>query len=150
VPSQQNILRTLADDFKKYLTFNPNARLILEGHADQRGSVEYNNALTDRRVGRTENFLVEQGISAASLETQSLGKQDMLTAAQVRQQMENNPELTSEDRRRLLRANLKGIVLAQNRRVDIVLRPTGQESTRRYPYNAKDALTLLDDRKLVR
>jgi outer membrane protein OmpA-like peptidoglycan-associated protein/opacity protein-like surface antigen len=150
VPSQQNILRTLADDFKKYLTFNPNARLILEGHADQRGSVEYNNALTDRRVGRTENFLVEQGISAASLETQSLGKQDMLTAAQVRQQMENNPDLTSEDRRRLLRANLKGIVLAQNRRVDIVLRPTGQESVRQYPFNAKDALTLLDDRKLVR
>ncbi len=150
VVSQQNILRTLADDFKKYLTFNPNAHLILEGHADQRGSVEYNNALTERRVARSKSFLVEQGVPEASVETRSLGKQDMLSAAQVRQQMENNPDLTPEDRQRLLSANLKGIVLAQNRRVDIVLKATGQESVRRYPFNAKDALTLLDDRQLVR
>jgi len=151
VVSQQNILRTLAEDFKKYLTFNPNAHLILEGHADQRGSVEYNNALTERRVGRSKSFLVEQGVPEASIETRSLGKQDMLSAAQVRQQMENNPELTPEDRRRIQGlANWKGIVLAQNRRVDVVLKSTGQESTRRYPFNAKDALTLLDDKQLVR
>jgi outer membrane protein OmpA-like peptidoglycan-associated protein len=142
--SQQTILRTLADDFKKYLEFKPDAHLILEGHADQRGSVKYNNALTDRRVGRTKNFLVEQGISAASLETQSFGKQDMLSPAQVRQQMEQNPDLTPEDRRTLLLgSNMQVIVLAQNRRVDIVLKATGQKSVRRYPFNAKDALTLL-------
>lgn len=151
VVSQQTILRTLADDFKKYLTFNPNALLILIGHADQRGSVEYNDALTERRVGRSKSFLVEQGVPAASIETRSLGKQDMLSAAQVRQQMERNPELSPQDRRRIQGlANWKGIVLAQNRRVDIVLRTTGQESTRRYPFNAKDALTLLDDKELVR
>ncbi len=150
VASQQEILRTLADDFKNYLTFDPNARLVLEGHADQRASVEYNNALTERRVARSKSFLVEQGVPAASIETQSLGEQDMLSPAQVRQQMENNPELTSEDRERLLSANLQGIVLAHNRRVDIVLRPTGKQSIRRYPFNAKDALTLLDDRQLVR
>lgn len=150
VASQQTILRTLADDFKKYLTFKPDAHLILEGHADQRGSVEYNNALTERRVARSKSFLVEQGISAASIETRSLGKQDMLSPAQVREQMEQNPDLTPQDRRRLLGANLKRIVLAQNRRVDIVLKATGQKSIRRYPFNAKDALRLLDDRKLVR
>jgi outer membrane protein OmpA-like peptidoglycan-associated protein len=151
VVSQQNILRTLADDFKKYLTFNPNAHLILEGHADQRGSVEYNNALTERRVARSKSFLVEQGVPEASIKTRSLGKQDMLSAAQVRQQMERNPELSPQDRRRIQGlANWKGIVLAQNRRVDIILKATGQESTRRYPFNAKDALTLLDDKQLVR
>jgi hypothetical protein len=40
--------------------------------------------------------------------------------------------------------------LAQNRRVDIVLSVAGQKSVRRYPFNAKDALTLLDDKQLVR
>jgi outer membrane protein OmpA-like peptidoglycan-associated protein/chitodextrinase len=151
VVSQQTILRTLAEDFKKYLTFNPNAHLILEGHADQRGSVEYNNALTERRVARSKNFLVEQGVPEASIETRSLGKQEMLSAAQVREQMEKNPEMSPQDRRRIQGlANWKGIVLAQNRRVDIILKSTGQESTRRYPFNAKDALTLLDDKQLVR
>ena len=62
--SQQTILRTLAEDFKKYLALKPDAHLILEGHADQRGSVEYNNALTERRVARSKSFLVEQGVPA--------------------------------------------------------------------------------------
>ena len=151
VSSQQDVLRTLADDFKKYLTFDPNARLILEGHADERASVEYNNALAERRAALSKRFLVEQGVPAASIETRSLGEQEKLSADQVRQQMENNPELTPEDRQRLLSANFKGVVLAQNRRVDVVLRPAGgKQSIRRYPFNAKDALTLLDDRQLQR
>ena len=64
--------------------------------------------------------------------------------------MENNPDVTPADRRRLLGADFRGIVLAQNRRVDIVLSTTGQQSIRRYPFNAKDAHTLLDDKQLVR
>jgi outer membrane protein OmpA-like peptidoglycan-associated protein len=148
--SQQTILRTLAVDFKKYLELKPDAHLTLEGHADNRASVEYNNALTERRVARSKSFLVEQGVPAGSIETRSFGKQDLLSSAQVKQQMENNPELTSEDRQRFRSADWNGIVMAQNRRVDIVLSTTGQKSTRRYPFNAKDALTLLDDRQLVR
>jgi len=143
--SQENILRTLAADFKKYLEFKPDAHLILEGHADQRGSVEYNNALTERRVARSKSFLVEQGISAASIETRSFGKQDMLSPAQVREQMEQNPDLTPEDRRKYLQGNnMLIITLAQNRRVDVVLSTTGQKSVRRYPFNAQDALTLIN------
>jgi outer membrane protein OmpA-like peptidoglycan-associated protein len=148
--SQQTILRALASDFKTYLTFKPDARLTLEGHADPRGSVEYNNALTERRVARSKSFLVEQGVPEAKIETRSLGKQVVLSSAQVKQQMESNPDLASEDRQRFLSADWKGIVLAQNRRVDIVLNVAGQKSVRRYPFNAKDAVTLLDDKQLVR
>jgi outer membrane protein OmpA-like peptidoglycan-associated protein/opacity protein-like surface antigen len=147
--SQQEILRTLASDFKKYLEIKPGTRLTLVGHADPRGSVELNKALTDRRVERSKSFLVEQGVPAANIETQSLGKQDLLTPAQVREQMENNPDLTPGDRRRLLGADFQGIVMAQNRRVDVVLSTTGQQSVRQYPFNAKDAHTLLDDKRLV-
>jgi outer membrane protein OmpA-like peptidoglycan-associated protein len=148
--SQRDILKTLASDFKQYLELKPNAHLTLVGHADPRGSVEFNKALTDRRVARSRNFLVEQGVPAASIETRSLGKQDLLTPAQVREQMENNPDLTAGDRRKLLGPGFQGIVLAQNRRVDIVLSGTGKQSVRQYPFNAKDAHTLLDDRQLVR
>ncbi len=60
--SQQKTLITLATDFKKYLESKPDAHLILEGHADMRGSVEYNQALSERRVARVKSFLVEQGV----------------------------------------------------------------------------------------
>ena len=45
VDSQQQILSTLATDFTRYLTFRPEAHLILGGHADVRGSVAYNKSL---------------------------------------------------------------------------------------------------------
>ena len=149
VESQQNVLRALADDFKKYLEFKPDARLTLEGHADERASVEYNLALAERRVARSKSFLVEQGVPEASIETRSFGKHEELDASQVRQQMEENPDLTPDQRQKLF-TNLRSIILAQNRRVDMVLSTTGQKSIRRYPFNAQDALTLLDDRQLLR
>ena len=63
VASQQETLTTLALDFKSYLEFKPDAHLILTGHADARGSADYNKALSERRVARTKQFLVEKGNS---------------------------------------------------------------------------------------
>jgi outer membrane protein OmpA-like peptidoglycan-associated protein len=45
----------LAADFRRYLTFKPDAHLILGGHADPRGTPEYNKGLTERRVERTKS-----------------------------------------------------------------------------------------------
>jgi hypothetical protein len=39
--------------------------------------------------------------------------------------------------------NLRVLVLANNRRVDVTLSTTGQQSVRRYPFNAKDFLALI-------
>ncbi|HXM93795.1 MAG TPA: OmpA family protein [Candidatus Dormibacteraeota bacterium] len=142
VESQQKVLLTLANDFNRYLTFMPQAHLILEGHADSRGSIEYNKDLTERRVDRTKSFLVEHGVPSANIETRALGKQENLNSEQVKQLIEQNPELSNEERQRLER-NLQVIVLANNRRVDISLNTTGQQSVRQYPFNAKDSLTLL-------
>ncbi len=143
VESQEKILATLAEDFKRYLTFRPEAHLILGGHADERGSTEYNKALTDRRVGRTKSFLVEHGVSAGAIETRSFGKEDDLNEQQVKQQIAENPDLSPEDRQQLLN-NMRVMVLANNRRVDVSLSTTGQQSTRRYPFNAKDYLALIN------
>ena len=143
VPSQEKILAMLATDFNRYLTFKPDAHLILGGHADQRGSKEYNKALTDRRVERSKSFLVEHGVSASALETRSFGFEDNLNAEQVKEQIAANPELTPDDRRQML-SDLQVLVLANNRRVDVALNTTGQQSTKRYPFNARDYLALIN------
>jgi outer membrane protein OmpA-like peptidoglycan-associated protein len=146
--SQEQTLSTLASDFRTYLQSKPEARLTLEGHTDPRGSVEYNQGLSERRVDRTKRFLVEQGVPAANIETKAFGEQQNLTDAEVRDAVEKNPELSAADRTRILK-NMRTIILASNRRVDITLTNAGQavqESVREYPFNAADSLTLLDTR----
>ena len=49
---------------------------------------------------------------------------------------------TPAEKQRLVR-NILTVRLANNRRVDVTLSTTGEQSVRRFPFNAKDALTLL-------
>jgi outer membrane protein OmpA-like peptidoglycan-associated protein len=145
VDSQQLTLKTLAADFKAYLALKPEAHLILTGHADVRGTQEYNQALTERRVNRAKQLLVEQGIAENDIETRAVGVEQELSQDQVKDLIQNNPELTDIERQKVL-GDLTKIVLAQNRRVDITLSTTGQQSVKLYPFNAQDAMTLLDEK----
>jgi outer membrane protein OmpA-like peptidoglycan-associated protein len=140
--SQQAILRTLASDYKTYLKYKPEAHLILTGHADSRGSAEYNKQLTERRVERTKKFLVGEGIREENIEIRSVGDEQQLTSEQIKEQIAQNPDLAPADRQQMLN-NLPVMVLANNRRVDVSLSTTGQQSTHRYPFNAKDYLALI-------
>ena len=145
--SQETTLTALASDFQTYLQSKPEARLTLEGHADPRGSVEYNQALSQRRVERVKGFLVALGIPANNIQTEAFGKQENLTDKQVKDAVERNPELSPEDRQKVLN-NMRMIILASNRRVDITLSNVGetsQQSVREYPFNAADSLTLLKE-----
>jgi len=146
LPSQQKTLIALATDFKAYLELKPEAHLILGGHADHRGTVEYNQALTERRVNRVKAFLVGQGVPEADIETKAFGKEDNLTTEQVQGEVESNPELTPEEKQRVLK-NIVTIRMASNRRVDVTLSTTGQTSVRQFPFNATDALTLIGGRE---
>jgi OmpA family len=147
--SQQKTLVALAADFKKYLEAKPDAHLILGGHADHRGSVEYNQALSERRVNSTKSFLVAQGVPEANIEVKSFGKGDNLTDAEVKDSVENNPNLSAEERQRVLK-NINVIRMASNRRVDVTLSTTGQVSARQFPFNAEDSLTLIGGRTPVK
>jgi len=147
--SQQQTLISLAEDFKKYLVTKPDARLTLEGHADPRASAEYNQALSERRVDRVQRFLTEHGVPSANLETKAFGEQRNLTEDQVRDAIARNPELTPQQRQRVL-DNLQTVLLASNRRVDVTLSTTGQKSIREYPFNAADSLTLLQQAAVVK
>jgi outer membrane protein OmpA-like peptidoglycan-associated protein len=146
LPSQQKTLIALAADFKSYLELKPEAHLILGGHADHRGTVEYNQALTERRVTRVKAFLVEQGVPEADIDTKAFGKEDNLTTEQVQGEIENNSELSAEERQRALK-NIVTIRMASNRRVDVTLSTTGQTSVRQFPFNSTDSLTLIGGRE---
>jgi outer membrane protein OmpA-like peptidoglycan-associated protein len=146
LPSQQQTLNALATDFKEYLLAKPDAHLILEGHADRRGSVEYNEALSQRRVDRTKNFLVQNGVPADHIDTKALGKQHNLTDAEVKASIDGNPSITAEERKRILRHELT-VIMASNRRVDVTLSTTGQSSVKQFPFNAADSLTLIGGRE---
>lgn len=50
-------------------------RITVEGHADERGTREYNLALGDRRATAVKNFLAAQGVSTARMATISYGKE---------------------------------------------------------------------------
>lgn len=52
-----------------------NVRVVIEGHADERGTREYNIALGERRATATKNFLVSLGVAADRVSTISYGKE---------------------------------------------------------------------------
>jgi len=54
---------------------NPNSRVRLEGHADERGSREYNIGLGERRAQAVRQMLMIQGVSAAQISTVSFGEE---------------------------------------------------------------------------
>ena len=136
----------LATDFKKYLEAKPDAHLILGGHADHRGTEEYNKALTERRVNSTKSFLVAHGVPEASIDTKAFGKEENLTSEQVKAAIDANPDLSTEERARILR-NMDVVRMASNRRVDVTLSTTGQSSVKVFPFNSTDALTLIGGRE---
>jgi peptidoglycan-associated lipoprotein len=70
-PTAQDTLRRQA----AWLNQNPHYAIMIEGHADERGTREYNVALGARRANAVENFLVQQGVSTSRLRTTSFGKE---------------------------------------------------------------------------
>jgi outer membrane protein OmpA-like peptidoglycan-associated protein len=140
--SQSVTLDTLAADFQQYLTYRPNAHLILGGHADIRGGKEYNLLLSARRVEKTKSYLIEKGVPADHIDTKAYGEEQNLSDAEVKELLEADPDLTAAEKTKFMK-NLLTVRLANNRRVDVTLSTTGEQSVRRFPFNAKDALTLL-------
>jgi outer membrane protein OmpA-like peptidoglycan-associated protein len=146
VPSQERRLDEVASNFKQYLGFRPEAHLILEAHADHRGTSAYNMALSQRRADRVSSYLIEHGVPAANLETKALGKEQNLTEKEVLELTNQNPNLSPEDRKRVAH-NLLVFRMANNRRVDVRLSTTGQMSLRFFPYNSDDLNVLLGEPK---
>jgi peptidoglycan-associated lipoprotein len=87
-PQAQSILKMAAPAYVKY----PEYRLVVEGHCDERGTVEYNLALGEKRAVEAAKFLVDLGIAKERIKTISYGKEVPLD-------MEQNEAAWAKNRR---------------------------------------------------
>ena len=80
----------------EYLNANPNQRILVEGHCDERGTRDYNLALGEKRAEAIRRHLVRQGIDQRRIKTKSFGKERpaMLGAS---------PEAWAKNRRTVIR-----------------------------------------------
>ena len=67
--------RPILDRTAEWLRSYSTVTLLVEGHCDERGTVEYNLALGERRATAAYNYLVSLGIPASRLKTISYGKE---------------------------------------------------------------------------
>lgn len=67
--------RPIIDAHAAYIRANPSARVILEGHADERGSREYNLGLGERRGSAVQDLLRAAGVSGSQVEVVSYGEE---------------------------------------------------------------------------
>ena len=58
-----------------FLSVNPDLMIVIEGHADERGTREYNLALAERRATAVRDYLVAKGMNSARVRTVSYGKE---------------------------------------------------------------------------
>ncbi|MFO7993279.1 MAG: peptidoglycan-associated lipoprotein Pal [Marinobacter sp.] len=76
----------------RYLQNNPDQDVRIEGHADERGTKEYNLALGERRANAIERFLIVNGASRGQTETISYGEEKPA-------EMESNESAWAQNRR---------------------------------------------------
>jgi peptidoglycan-associated lipoprotein len=67
--------RSVLDSQAAWLQRNASVRVTIEGHADERGTREYNLALGDRRANAAKNYLASRGIDASRMTVISWGKE---------------------------------------------------------------------------
>ena len=67
--------RTTVQGWANWLKTNPGGNYTVEGHADGRGTREYNLALGERRAVAVKNYLVALGVGSARVRTVSYGKE---------------------------------------------------------------------------
>ena len=137
VRSQHNLLMKTAEGMKKYLIYDPEARITLTGHADVRGLATQNQSLSERRANSVKTALVKQGVPEDKIDTIALGDRQNLSRADVLKLQDANP-----NRPPFAKSASSALVWAQNRRVDITLLPVGQQSTQFFPGDAREAKML--------
>ena len=87
-PQARQILTRKAEILKQ----NPEVKLIIEGHTDNRGTAEYNLALGERRARAAADYLSNLGVNAANLSIVSYGKERPIDPA-------NNESAWAQNRR---------------------------------------------------
>jgi hypothetical protein len=135
VADEKMTLDNIATQFKNFGIYEHNASLVVVGYADMRGSRKYNNALSERRAALIRDYLISKGIPADEIKIRAEGKDK-----QIDQKMAEALLAQSDPNMAKWMVKDKKITwLAFNRRADLVLEPTGQQSAKIYPADAPDA-----------
>lgn len=74
----------------RYLSFNPQARLRLEGHADERGTREYNIALAERRAQAVRQLMLLEGAGEDQITVVSYGEEKPVAFGHDEESMQLN------------------------------------------------------------
>ena len=94
--TNESVLTTASRDTLRkqaaWLRKNPDINIVLEGHADERGTREYNLALGERRANSAKDYLMTYGISASRISVISYGKERPVDSG-------SNPLAWSKNRR---------------------------------------------------
>ena len=67
--------RTALDHDARMLRENPDVRVLIEGHCDERGTTEYNLALGERRAASARDYLVAAGVDMSRIDIISYGEE---------------------------------------------------------------------------
>jgi len=73
--------RPKLQEISEFLKNNPQARLLIEGYCDWKGTPEYNKSLGDRRATTVRNYLIELGGDSSRIETVSIGDESAIPNA---------------------------------------------------------------------
>ncbi len=74
-----NATKDALNNNAQFLKAHPSVKVQVEGHADERGSVQFNLALGEKRAKSVREYLAGQGIEASRVSTISLGKEKPLS-----------------------------------------------------------------------
>lgn len=85
-------MRPNLDQVAEYLLENPRIRVQIEGHSDERGTPDYNIALSHKRSQSVKSYLLNLGVSASRMQTVSYGEERPLDTR-------NNKEAWQQNRR---------------------------------------------------
>ena len=80
--SLTNEAKAALDELAQALKANPPFAVTIEGHADERGTIEYNLALGEQRAQAAKAYLTALGVDAARIDTISYGEQRPLDPGQ--------------------------------------------------------------------
>jgi len=139
IGTERGALSDAANRFKNHEQYdNDHATLTVVGHADVRGSKKYNMKLSERRAELVKSYLVSQGIAPDKIQIRAEGKQHELSKKEVGSLQKEDAEKPEK----WMTSHSQATWLAYNRRVDIILEPTGKQSTEAYPNDAAGARIL--------
>jgi len=141
VKSQQEMLARIAQAFKNYLEYEPDAHLTVIGNADERDSNARNKPLSERRANSVRQYLASLGIPDSKIAVIAQGDEKQIDAGTVKQLQVENPRKGPK-----AAGNLQDMTWAYNRRVDIVLMPKEIVSKQYFPEDAEDASVLAESK----